>query len=151
MELEKLEEGAGERKEFRAFLQSQPDPGYLQVRAWSPLPRRLGAGRGWARKEGGEGWCPGTHRCVQSCPSCSSRGLCVLIWEAAEEEVTRPGVGWRRFRGGGVTDPGEGGAHRGGTELKGLTMQGSGGKQEACPATEHQSHGGVYHSVRINP
>lgn len=62
---------------------------------WGPLPRRLGPGGAWAGNERRqEGWCPDTHRCVQSSPSSGGSGsLCVLIWEAAEEEVTRPRVG----------------------------------------------------------
>lgn len=129
-ELEKLE-GTGMRisgmqKGLQSLSRVSPEPWVSWGQSPASSSREIGSrGGGWASKERRlEGWCPGTHRCVQSSPSSSRGGLCVLIWEAAEEEVTHPGVGWGRFRGGGVTDL-EGGAQRGGTGPRGLTIQGS--------------------------
>lgn len=61
----------------------------------------------------------------QRWPLCTDLGGC-----RGGSDTPWGGVGWRRFRGGGVTDLGEGGAHRGGIEPRGVVMiQGSGRKQ----------------------
>lgn len=62
----------------------------------SPLPRRLGPGGAWAGRRGGRRAAALvlTGACGAALPpSGGSSSLCVLIWEAAEEEVTRPRVG----------------------------------------------------------
>ena len=93
---EQRQEILGCRKDFRGFLQTQ-----RSVFRCEPSSQEGGTRWGLAGKERRqEGLGPGTHRWMRSSPSSGGSGsLCVLIWEAAEEEVTRPG--WGRLEGGG--------------------------------------------------